>query len=230
MNPTFELSADLTCSILRSGPDFLPQIILASASLQDEDHYDFDGEEFVPGFDSLSNKSDQLPPAEAAMFYEGPEAFWNRADYKQWEAEWSAYFIRKKERELELAAQGKEDWYLIIFTPYAGGAQVFSGSEQELLGVCNAGNASLHWYSQADFEAAQAAEEWSGDWEGEGYYGCVNGAADFKFHGDNILEAATAILAHDSSNNFSFSGDMQQAAAAMGSHRLIKAAVLEALS
>lgn len=118
------------------------------------------------------------------------------------------------------------DWLLVIFTPYCGPARSFFGDREHMLSLCNCSGQSLEFVSEADYAERTANDEWSGDWEGEGYYGQYNEAGDYQFINDNADEAIWEILSHDSSNNFSFRGNIREAIANAPRHRLIREALI----
>jgi hypothetical protein len=86
---TLRLSNDLTASLDRSGADYLKQIIIASASLDDYDLLNLNEEtgRWELGFDSLSNRKRELAAEDEALLEEGLSEYWSRPDYKAWEAE-----------------------------------------------------------------------------------------------------------------------------------------------
>jgi hypothetical protein len=86
---TLCLSADITATLDRSGADYLKQIIIASANLDDYDLLNLNEEtgRWELGFDSLSNRKRELSAKDAALLEEGASEYWSRPDYKAWEVE-----------------------------------------------------------------------------------------------------------------------------------------------
>lgn len=127
--------------------------------------------------------------------------------------------------ETKVAQLEASNWLLVIFTPYCGPAQSFYGDREHMLSLCNCARGQrLEYVSTSDYEA-QKAEDEEGEWEGEGYYGQYNEAGDYQFINDDADEAIWQILSHDSSNNFSFRGNIREAIANAPRHRLIREAL-----
>lgn len=133
-----------------------------------------------------------------------------------------------KINQSNLNSLSSQDWMLVIISPYAGGPKSFFGSREDMLALCNDDATTLEWVTPERYEAEKAENEgeWFADWEGEGYYGRYSAAGDYTFIDTDAEQAIYLILSHDTSNNFSWRGTVEEAVRDVERHRLIKDALV----
>jgi hypothetical protein len=136
-------------------------------------------------------------------------------------------FQTMKINHAKLAALTASNWSLVIFTPYHRRAQSFFGDRDHMLRLCNCDRGqTLEFVTLAEYEAQKDSDgQWYGEWQGEGYYGRTSETDDYQLIDTDAEEAIWTILSHDSSNNFSWRGNAEQALADVTRHRLIREAL-----